>query len=67
MKFKIIFCFLNSKGQIESDEFGEIYYSKVMESKNLKSVINDFKNLIEFKEVKPEIIDIKKIGGTENE
>lgn len=66
MKFKVIFCFTNSKGQVESDEFGEIYHSAIVESESYQDVLKAFLKQEKFMVI-PDVMSIEFVGGTEND
>lgn len=66
MRFKVIFCFTNSKGNVESDEYGEIYHSTIVKCDSYQDVLKAFLKQEKFM-VLPDVVSIEFIGGTENE
>ena len=56
-KYYIIFCFLQSDGRVETDECGcEIYHRDEVIAEDMEQAQKIF--LEQFKEVKPEIVEI---------
>ena len=59
-KYKIIWCFIYDTGFVEQDEFGkEIYRDEIIEANNSQEAIGKFLSMEQFKEIKPEIVDIE--------